>query len=215
MMKKKILKVLAIVGCAAILVAGSIAGTFAYLTFLTGTVTNTFTAGNVKITLDEAKVTEYGVAVDGANRVIENTYKLIPGHSYLKDPTIHVTKGSEVCYLFIKVENEISGIEGTNTVAAQLTANGWLKLDGQANVWYKAEPIDARQSANDVDVATFTSFTVNETATNADVDSYKGKTIKVTAYAIQADGFTTAAAAWSAAPTTWTTNSGSVDSQQN
>ncbi|MBQ2690781.1 MAG: hypothetical protein IJF53_01345 [Clostridia bacterium] len=75
--------------CAVMLVAASVMGTMAYLTSTTGVVTNTFTVGKVGITLDEAKVTEYGVK-DGDTRVMANTYKLVPGHTYVKDPTVHV-----------------------------------------------------------------------------------------------------------------------------
>jgi len=194
MMKKKILKVLAIVGCAAILIAGSIAGTFAYLTSLTGTVTNTFTAGNVKITLDEAKVTVYGEK-DGDTRVQTNEYKLIPGHSYLKDPTIHVAADSEDCWLFVKVENGLSGIEATGdtTIASQLLAKGWTLVEG--NVYAYNTEVSAG-----TDIKVFDSFKISG---NADVSGYTSATINVTAYAVQADGFTTAAAAWAAASTSW------------
>ena len=195
-------KVLALVLCAALLVAGSVAATLAYLTSKTEVVTNTFTVGSLSITLDEAKVTEYGVAVPGENRVMANAYKLIPGHNYLKDPTVHVAKGSEECYVFVKVENGIAAIEAEdNTIAAQMAANGWKQLivDGVAvtDVYYYgndegAIKVDARQAA--VDRPVFASFTV---ATGADVSGYGNAAIKVTAYAAQADGLTVTAA-WNA-----------------
>ena len=96
-------KVLALVLCAALLVAGSVAATLAYLTSKTEVVTNTFSVGNVTITLDEAKVNEYGVEAEGEDRVKANEYKLIPGHTYVKDPMVHVTEKSEQCYVFVKV----------------------------------------------------------------------------------------------------------------
>ena len=72
-MKKKILSLTLVVCLLAIAVVG---GTLAYFTDDTGVAENTFTVGDVEITLDEAKVNEYGVEVPGANRVLENTYKL-------------------------------------------------------------------------------------------------------------------------------------------
>ena len=51
--------------CALLLVAAGVFGTLAYLTG-TDTVNNTFTVGNVKITLDEAKVTTGGYQQQGA-----------------------------------------------------------------------------------------------------------------------------------------------------
>lgn len=52
-------KALLLTLCAVLLVAASVMGTMAYLTS-TDKVENTFTVGNVKITLDEAKVNTDG-----------------------------------------------------------------------------------------------------------------------------------------------------------
>lgn len=192
-MKKKLLITLSVVACALLLVAGSIAGTIAYLTS-NDTVTNTFTVGHVKITMDETDVDVYGKK-ETDTRVKGNTYKLLPGHSYIKDPVIHVTKGSEECWLFVKVVDQLSDIEASETVVEQLTANGWIELAGVENVWYHAK-VDARDVDADVDVEVFENFNVRNDAT---VSTYTGKTIVVTAYAIQADGFDTAEKAWTAA----------------
>ena len=191
-MKKKFLITLSVVACALLLVVGSIAGTIAYLTSQ-DTVTNTFTVGNVEITMDETDVDVYGKK-DTETRVKGNTYKLLPGHSYIKDPVIHVKKGSEECWLFVKVVDQLSDIEESKTVEEQLTENGWTKLGGADNVWYHAK-VDARAATADVDVKVFENFNVKD---DADVSTYAGKTIVVTAYAIQADGFGTAQLAWEA-----------------
>ena len=192
-------KVLALVLCAALLVAGSVAATLAYLTSKTEVVTNTFSVGNVTITLDETDVDVYGKK-DGDSRVTENTYKLIPGHNYLKDPTIHVKKGSEECWLFVKVVDEIAAIQDATTVADQMAENGWEKLTGEENVWFYNTKVDARTAENDVDVDIFGEFTIKNDAQLFDAEDnaiYAGKTITVQAYAVQADGFTDALDAWS------------------
>lgn len=88
--------------CAVLLVVASVMGTIAYLTS-TDAVKNTFTVGNVSIKLDEAKVTEDGKIVEGADRVHENDYKLLPGLTYTKDPTVTVENGSEESYVRMKV----------------------------------------------------------------------------------------------------------------
>ena len=193
-MNKKFLKALALVGCALLLVTASVVGTYAFLTAKTATVTNTFTVGNVTITLDEAKVDLYGVK-DGDVRVEVDTdktvpYKLIPGRKYTKDPVITVGADSESCWLFVKVENGISAIEGGTTIASQLGTNGWTALDDVDNVYYMSW---AAGSA--VKVPVFGSFTI---ATDANVASYVTAKIIVTAYAVQAEGFGTAEAAWGA-----------------
>ena len=191
---KKFVKPLVIAICAVLLVAGSVAGTLAYLT-ATSEVTNTFTVGNITIALDEAQVDEYGAEVTLAARVTDNSYKLVPGRMYKKDPTIHVTEGSEACYLFVRIENNISGVV-TGSVAAQLTANGWTLLADADNVYYYHEVVDA--SGADKDVAVFESFTVKADATNEQIAACNGQTIVVTAYAVQSHGFNNAADAWSA-----------------
>lgn len=184
-------KALLLALCAVLLVVSTVFATMAYLTSTTQVVKNTFTVGNVKITLDEAEVDEYGENENG--RTTEgNEYKLIPGHTYVKDPTIHVVEKSEVCYLFIKVTNDIADIEAEGaTVADQLAANQWGVVDAANGIYGKATPVDARNGA--VDVAVFTSITI---ATDADVSAYTDKTITVQACAIQADGFQSMNDAW-------------------
>ena len=191
-------KALLLALCAVLLVVSTVFATLAYLTSTTEVVENTFTIGSVKITLDEAKVTEYGVK-DGDTRVTENEYKLIPGHKYIKDPMVHVAKGSEPCYLFVKVIDEIADIQDTKTVATQMKDNGWIKLDGVDNVYYFINTVDASAAAQSIHV--FEEFTIKS---NADVASYDGLTITVQAYAVQADGFADAADAWGKAPSNWT-----------
>lgn len=185
-MKKTLTVLLALV----LVIAMSVAGTMAYLTS-TDSVTNSFTVGNVKITLDEAPVDTNGKATTG-ERVKANSYKLIPGHVYDKDPTIHVAAGSEDCWLFVKVEDGLSAIEDSTTIAAQLAANGWTATAEGSNIYARA----AVNKAGD-DVLVFSGFTLKGDAV---VANYANAEIKVTAYAVQADGFDTAAAALKAAP---------------
>lgn len=194
---KKTSKALLLSLCAVLLVTASVLGTMAYLT-ADDQVVNTFTVGSVSITLDEQDVDN---STDGEERDKANTYKLMPGHTYTKDPIVHVASGSEDCYLFVKVENDIAAIEGETTVANQMTAKGWVAVEGAENVYvYKtAEQNPAVVSAG-TDVTVFENFTINQTVTGEQLAAYANKTIKVTAYAIQADGFAgkTASEIWSA-----------------
>jgi len=192
---KKAKNALLLALCAVLLVGATIAGTVAYLTSTTTEVKNTFTAGNVTITLDEAKVTEYGVEVAGAARVIQNEYKLIPGHTYTKDPVVHIKGGSEACYLFVKVTNELAGAEGNKKIHDQILANGWVVVDEANGIYGKETALDARNVPAEqyMDVAVFGQLTI---ADNAVVSDYTGKTVTVKACAIQADGFTSMNDAW-------------------
>lgn len=196
-------KALLLTFCAVLLVVASVLGTIAYLT-ANDTVTNTFTVGRVAINLDEAKVTEDGKAVTPAERVKENRYKLLPGHEYTKDPTVHVNAVSENSWIFVKVENGIAAYEANATkdykqIADQITENGWTALDGVANVYYKSYA----QNATGADLVVFKNFKVSDTANTVDGWANiieKSTKVIVNAYAIQADGFDTAKEAWDAFP---------------
>lgn len=196
-------KIVVLLLCAVLLIGASVAGTMAYLTFETNTVTNTFTVGKVNLGengeggLDEAKVDEYGKAVTPAERVIENKYKLIPGHEYTKDPTIHIVGESESCWLFVRINNGIKDIEATGdtTIAAQMATNGWVVLDADEGIYALNAATDKVEADNTLDVKIFESFTLK---TDADVTAYADATITIVAYAVQADGFATAEAAWNA-----------------
>ena len=191
-MKKKT-KALMLVLCAVLLVTASVLGTMAYLTS-TDQVVNTFTVGKVAITLDEAKVDPDGTAATPAARVKENAYHLLPGHGYTKDPTVHVQANSEDSFIFVKVENGIANYEDRPTIAEQIAARGWTPLTGVANVYYKAYT----KSAEITDLPVFGNFTIADHANATDGwNNFSAETkVTVTAYAVQQDGFASAAAAW-------------------
>ena len=209
-MKKKILVACLCVALAVLTIAGT---TLAYLTSQE-TVTNPFTVGKVAIKLDEAKANADGTLVPNADRVKENSYKLIPGHTYNKDPMVTVLKGSESSYIKMTV---------TFTKAAELDAifaptgadltsifNGydstnWIYKgnteDTTANTrtyefWYK-EAVAAPTADVALD-ALFDQIKAPDSLTNSDLNNLKDLKITVNAYAIQADGFATAEAAWAA-----------------
>ena len=209
-MKKKILVACLCVALAVLTIAGT---TLAYLTSQE-TVTNTFTVGKVEIKLDEAKANADGTLVPNADRVKENSYKLIPGHTYNKDPMVTVLKGSDSSYITMTV---------TFTKAAELDAifaptgadltsifNGydstnWIYKgnteDTTANTrtyefWYK-EAVAAPTADVALD-ALFDQIKAPDSLTNSDLNNLKDLKITVNAYAIQADGFADADAAWAA-----------------
>ncbi len=186
-------KVLLLALCAALLVSASVLGTIAYLTS-TDSVKNTFTVGDVKITLDEAEVNKDGTVVEGAERVKANEYHLVPNHSYTKDPTVHVDADSDNCWIFVKIENGIADIEAATTVADQMTALGWTEIDTTNHIWAYKEI-----QSKGANVVVFNTFKIKSDVSNETLATYAGKTIVVTAYAVQSDGFTTAADAWNAA----------------
>ena len=207
---KKTSKAILLVLCALLLVGGSVMGTMAYLTYQSKPVQNTFTVGNVNLGggtttgpngetivqegLDEAMVDEYGKPDSSGARVLSNEYKLIPGHTYVKDPTIHVGAESEACWLFVSVSNGIEAIEGGNTIAAQMEANGWKQLAG--DVYYYDTKVETTTASKDIVV--FSEFTIKEDVELKELQDYKAANITLIAYAVQAEGFDSAQAAWAA-----------------
>lgn len=197
-------KALVLTLCAVLLVVATVMGTLAYLTS-TDSVTNTFTVGKVALTLDEARVNTDGTLIykeDGTTpvaRVRDNTYKLIPGHSYTKDPTVHVTAGSENSWIFVKVENGIAAFEaaGDTTITKQIEKNHWNVLEGVTGVYYKEYTSANAQE----DLEVFKNFKIADTAgSSTEWKNFNAETTKVTvtAYAVQKEGFADAKAAWDA-----------------
>lgn len=205
-------KVVMALACAVLLVGASVMGTLAYLTSTTDEVKNTFTVGeNVAITLDEYDTDEYGNVVKatrdndgkiteteavtdkkGGTRGTGNKYKLMPGHSYVKDPTVHVT--GENCYVFVEVKNGIANIEADTKIAAQMTNNGWVAVAGYDNLYVYAkstgeETVNKTVAKKGDNLVVFSNFTVMDSIENNGFNAYKDAEITIKAYAVQTVDF--------------------------
>lgn len=241
MKKSKIFLTLA---SAVLLVAASVMGTLAYLTS-TQEVKNTFTVGKVQITLDEAKVNNKGEAVKddgtttttlseakrvtglGTNSEATNTYHLLPGHTYVKDPTITVQSGSDEAYVRMLVTVTFEKELDNTTLATNLDS---IFTDYNKENWNREKKVavaenneqhtvityeyryketvagkvaDSNNEKTMVDgdnklPALFTDITVPSTWDNDMMEAIGGFTIDVVGQAIQADGFADADAAWKA-----------------
>ena len=193
-------KALLLTLCAVLLVAASVMGTIAYLTSHDAVV-NTFSVGSISMSLDEQDVDNSTPGEDDRDKA--NAYHLLPGHTYVKDPIIHIDVNSEDAWIFVKVENGIAAYEaatvtdGYTSIADQITANGWTALEGVTGVYYK----EYTKNQTDKDLEVFANFKVADNAeivdgwANITADTHK---INVTGYAVQKDGFQTALAAWNA-----------------
>ena len=136
-MKKKILAV----ALATIMVVIAVAGaTLAYMTD-TGKATNTFTVGNVKIELTEAKIQKNDVtgnidAIDAANERFSSTAgdisvnfgKIYPGMTIHKDPNIK-NVGSEEAYIAAKITISSTPDAGEKTLYDVMGLAGTDLLD--------------------------------------------------------------------------------------
>lgn len=166
---------------AVLLVAAGVFGTLAYLTSTTETVENIFTVGTVDITLDEAEVDGNGKKIDDGKRVSVNNYKLIPGTSYDKDPTVHVSAESEDSWLFVKLNNTLKNFISDEEIENQMKNKGWEVVNASENIWRQTEKVTAGK-----DYVLFETFTVKD---DVGKDA-KPENLTVKAFAIQAENLT-------------------------
>ncbi len=194
-------RILALVLACVLCVCIGIGGTLAWLTATTTPVVNTFTVGDINITLAETT---------GPN------YNFVPGDKIAKDPKVTVTANSEACYLFIHVtdaNNTIADANNNNKIINWAVATGWTAVDGHNGYWCR----EVSASATDSTFAVLTdgiaddgkdgSVTVSTEVTKEMVAGLTTNkpTITVTAAAVQKDNVADVAAAWDKLPTSFTT----------
>lgn len=187
-------KVLALV-LAVVLVLGAVIGTtVAWLITNTTPVVNTFTYGDINITLEETDTN-----LDEDNDEKTNEYQMVPGKEIDKDPKVTVLKNSEDCWLFVKVEKSSNFDEFMTYEMAE----GWTELDAAnyPGIYYR----EVAKSDSDAQFAVLkdNKVTVKEDVTkdmfnklDADADNKIYPQLKVTAYAVQKAGVASAADAW-------------------
>ena len=167
-----------VIGCA-------VGGTVAWLVSSTDPVVNTFTYGDINITLEETKPDN-------------KQAKIIPGVDIAKDPKVTVKKDSEACWLFVKVEEEnwptFTESDGTRKVKYGI-ADGWTALTGETGVYYRE--VGAVTADTSFDVLAGNVVTVSENLTKTEVSGITTQPkLTFTAYAVQKDGITDAGTAW-------------------
>ncbi len=202
-------KVLLSVSGAALLVAGSIAGTLAYLTS-TEEVVNTFTIGKVDIDLTETAVNPDGTPKDGEDRVKKNKYHMVPGAEYTKDPMVTVKANSEEAYIrmvvTIKNWDEMNAFVDNDPTKlfTDLETADWTQ---QEITDFNVEPLvleyrykeTVAGGKEDTDLSPlFETLSIPDNITSDDMADLESFEIVVQGHAIQSTGFTDADAAWTA-----------------
>lgn len=229
----KMKKVLALTLAFAVVICATVFATLAYLSDKTQVAKNTFTLGKVEIKLDEAVVDETGKATDERTEEGNTTtydgeygYGLLPGMSVDKDPTVTVLKGSEECYVRVKVTlsnaDKFAAIylkhneSASSDVEAAIAACKTYFLGYDETVWEvadaKLDGTDLTVTFNYVKTATVAKSTTADTeldplitgitlpgyVDSEDAASLPNFEVTIIAEAIQAAGFDDAAAAWAA-----------------
>ena len=184
-------KFLLILTALVLVICSVVGGTIAWLVAKTEPVVNTFTYGDINITLDEKDTNK-----DGDNNPNTNNYPMLPGNPIAKDPKVTFSANSENAWLFVELE-KTSNFDDFMTYGI---AEGWTALDGMVGVYYRT--VD--KSENDTEFYVIKDNTVNvkEEVTkdmlNAlDKNAINYPKLTITAYAVQRDGnITTATDAW-------------------
>ena len=180
-----------------VVAVASVGGTIAWLTDKTDAVTNTFTVGDINITLTETFNTDTNN--DGKNDAWQA--KLIPGTTYAKDPVVTVKANSENCYLFVKFE-EINNPSNYLEYSSNLKETEWKQLDQgtNKNVWYRvvnySEADQSWQLLAGNDTYPNGYVKVQDTLTKANMPTTTPPQLKYTAYAIQTANTGSALEAW-------------------
>ncbi len=192
-------KLLTTLGAVALIGAIGIGSTFAYLTDNTKAVTNTFTIGDVQITLDEEDITKN----DDSRTETGNAYtNLKPAETVKKDPTVHVEVNSVESYVFMTVEGleyETNYLKSKYYETDVINAK-WEHVGKDVNgneLFRYAEKVPAVSGTTKDLEPLFTTVTLDPRITQLDKDAIAAAKIKITAYAIQTEGLneTTAAEA--------------------
>ena len=189
-MKKKILSLVLVFALA---LALGIGGTVAWLTATTGEVKNTFTVGDINLTLTES---------------VANTFDIVPGDIKAKDPTVTVAANSENCYVFVKVTEENNTHADLTIVSWAVDTSIWTAVPNHVGYWYKE--VNKSNSATPITVFTDAianddkngSVSINKNITKAMVTAINSNkpTITVVAAAVQKDHIPNVEAAWEELP---------------
>ncbi len=173
---------------------GIIGGTIAWLVADTDPVVNTFTYGDINITLVETDV-------DGDGDPGVNKYPMVPGNSIEKDPKVTVLASSEDAWLFVKLEKSAN----FDDFMTYEIAEGWTALDGVDGVYYRS--VDKADTDAEFYVIKDNTVNVKGEVTKEMLNALDANgasnypTLTVTAYAVQRDSnITTAADAWAKIP---------------
>lgn len=160
-----------------VVAVASVGGTIAWLTDKTDPVMNTFTVGDINITLDETT---------------GNEYKIIPGTDITKDPKVTVSANSEACWLFVEVTKG-----DWNDNLTYRMAEGWTALAGHDGVYYRSVSAADAKAGCSFPVIAGDKIIVSDQITKDEITVNPTLTFK--AYAVQSENVATPETAWSIA----------------
>jgi len=175
-------RLIAVVVAVVLVVGTAVGATIAWFTDRPDPVVNTFTVGNIDITLTEEE--------GGDNK----EFKMIPGCTIDKDPLVTVLADSEKCYVFVELTENLGAWRSLGKDFADLLhytiAAGWTALDetNHPGVYYRV--VDTAAADQEFGVLLNDKVSVDYTVTKEMMDMLEVSdaelpTLTVTAYAMQ------------------------------
>ena len=161
----------------------------------TDTATNTFTIGNVDITLSEPN---WSTTDSNSNGTPDAAEGLVPGQTVSKDPTVTVASTSKDAYVFVKVQVPCKADNSAELFTYTLNS-GWAVVTGYNGTCtngvaekvyaYEGSTAGTLQSLSANGTATLFNSVTLENITGSEASAISNAaSMPVTAYAIQADG---------------------------
>ena len=177
--KNGILKTVLLIISITTFVFSVVGGTYAWLVAETKPVVNTFTYGDINITLQESDTN------DGDGDPYTNTYCMTPGHEIDKDPSVTVKKDSEDCWLFVKIEKSGDPAKFDDFMQFKI-ADGWTALKDVEGVYYRA--VDGSDTDLNFSILKDNKVKVKDSVTKEMLNNLtQSPTLSFTAYAVQRD----------------------------
>ena len=150
--------------------------TVAWLTSRTSFLDNTFTYGEIQISIVESSTD------DGDDDVNTNNYVMMPGVEIPKDTRVIVAQNSEDCWLFIKIIKE-NDFDEYMTYSLEDT---WTELEGYEGIYYTK--VDKKSTEQSFNIIKGNVISVKPELTYADIKHMTENsfpTLEIKAYAVQ------------------------------
>lgn len=190
-MNKTIKKLTIAVVALSLILLGVVGGVAAWLVAETQTVTNTFTYGNVSISLTESTNSSKGEVQKDQDEKLTGIHfeNVVPGDKLNKEVTVTVDATSEKCYVYVLIKNDLGTAASYNISVAPAQNAQWENLgtSDKGTLYRYIGATDNVVSAS-TSMTVFTTLTFQgEQLDAAALEALRDKTIVIQAYAHQAD----------------------------
>ena len=165
-----------------------VGGTLAFLIAQSNVVTNTFTYGEITISLWENVLDKNGNVTDEKNYVGIEYGKIIPGDVVNKNPTVTVSKGSESCYVYVLIENQLG-----DAASYDIDASKWEEIGESENkrlYRYRVDGGIVNAADADKNLEVFGTLVFSSDLDKNTIGALAGKNVVISAYAHQSDNTT-------------------------